>query len=102
MGITEAQLEEKLGVPVAKWTERDVAQLGVIYKSMPARRDPQGRGIPARALPGPRVTVNEIMGGRQRRTLLPRNRKLPPGLRVRRSLILTTRGLRPSRDRLTR
>jgi hypothetical protein len=62
MSITEAQLEEKLGLPVAKWTERDVAQLGVIYKSIQRGESLKDEEFPAAQSPA-RVTVSEIIGG---------------------------------------
>jgi hypothetical protein len=61
MSITEAQLEEKLGVPVAKWVERDVAQLGVIYKSLQRGETRKDEEFPASSAPA-RVTVTEITG----------------------------------------
>ena len=64
MSITEAQLEEKLGVPVAKWIERDVAQLGVIYKSIQrgeTRKEEEFPASTASAAPA-RVTVAEVTG----------------------------------------
>lgn len=61
MSITEAQLEEKLGVPVAKWIERDVAQLGVIYKSIQRGETRKDEEFPASAAPA-RVTVSEVTG----------------------------------------
>src|SRR5580704_13100491 len=61
MSITEAQLEEKLGVPVAKWIERDVAQLGVIYKSIQRGETRKDEEFPASSAPA-RVTVTEITG----------------------------------------
>ena len=61
MSVTEAQLEEKLGVPVAKWTERDVAQLGVIYKSIQRGETRKDEEFPSDHAPA-RVTVNEIIG----------------------------------------
>lgn len=59
IGISEAQLEDKLGSPRARWTEHDVVQLGVIYKSLrngEIRKDEEFP--PAQA----RVTVAEIIG----------------------------------------
>jgi hypothetical protein len=61
MSITEAQLEDKLGVPMAKWTERDVAQLGVIYKSIQRGETRKDEEFPASPAPA-RVTVTEITG----------------------------------------
>ena len=61
MSVTEAQLEEKLGVPVAKWIERDVAQLGVIYKSIQRGETRKEEEFPASSAPS-RVTVTEITG----------------------------------------
>ena len=61
MSVTEAQLEEKLGVPVAKWVERDVAQLGVIYKSIQRGESRKDEEFPSDQAPA-RVTVSEITG----------------------------------------
>ena len=62
MSVTEAQLEEKLGVPVAKWVERDVAQLGVIYKSIQRGETRKDEEFPDGQAPA-RVTVSEIVSG---------------------------------------
>jgi hypothetical protein len=62
MSISEAQLEEKLGVPVAKWTERDIAVLGVIFKSLQRGESRKDEEFPASQAPA-RVTVSEIVGG---------------------------------------
>ena len=59
LGVSEAQIEDKLGNPPARWTEYDVAQLGVIYKSIlrgETRKDEEFP--PAQA----RVTASEIIG----------------------------------------
>jgi hypothetical protein len=61
MSVTEAQLEEKLGDQVAKWTERDVAQLGVIYKSIQRGESRKDEEFSASSAPA-RVTVTEITG----------------------------------------
>jgi hypothetical protein len=34
MGVTQAQIEQKFGAPVARWTAYDLAQLQVIYRSL--------------------------------------------------------------------
>lgn len=62
MSIAEAQLEDKLGVTVSKWTERDVAQLGVIYKSITRGETRKEEEFPASQAPA-RVTAAEIIGG---------------------------------------
>ncbi|HLK00289.1 MAG TPA: hypothetical protein VKU39_10335 [Streptosporangiaceae bacterium] len=59
LGVSPAQLEDKLGTPAARWTEHDVVQLGVIFKSLrngEIRKDEEFP--PAQA----RVTVSEITG----------------------------------------
>ena len=55
IGIVTDQLETKLGRPMGKWTDRDVAQLQVLFNSI-------DRGEIARdeAFPPPRVTAAEI------------------------------------------
>lgn len=59
MGISETQLEDKLGSPRARWTEHDVVQLGVIYKSLHNGEIRKDEEFP----PGQaRVTVAEITG----------------------------------------
>ena len=55
IGVTEDQLEQKAGNPVAKWTEHDVAQLGVIYKSLQ-----RGEIRREEEFPPVRVTVAEV------------------------------------------
>ena len=55
IGITVGQLEAKTGTPSAKWTEHDVAQLSVIYRSVQRgeiRKDDE--------FPSERVTVAEV------------------------------------------
>jgi hypothetical protein len=57
VGITQDQLEAKVGNAASKWTEHDVAQLGVIYKSIQrgeVRKDEE--------FPPARVTAAEITG----------------------------------------
>jgi hypothetical protein len=59
LGVSEAQLEEKIGEPAARWTVHDVVQLGVIFKSLrngEIRKDEEFP--PAHA----RVTATEILG----------------------------------------
>jgi hypothetical protein len=59
LGVSAAQLEDKIGQPASKWTEHDVVQLGVIFKSLrngEIRKDEEFP--PAQA----RVTVGEITG----------------------------------------
>ena len=55
LGITQAQLETKLGQPSAKWTAHDVAQLGVIYQSVQ-----RGEVTKDDEFPPQRVTADEI------------------------------------------
>lgn len=57
LGITVAQLEDKLGAPTAKWTDQDVAQLRVIRQSLlrgEISRDDE--------FPAPRLTAADITG----------------------------------------
>jgi hypothetical protein len=55
-GVVLAQLEAKLGRPRADWDERDVARLGVIYKSID-----RGETTVDEEFAPPRVTVDEVL-----------------------------------------
>lgn len=56
LGVTTDQLETRLGGrPSAKWTEHDVAQLGITYKSVQ-----RGEITVDEEFPAPRQTVEEI------------------------------------------
>jgi hypothetical protein len=57
VGVVAAQLETRVGRPRVKWTESDVVQLGITYRSVQ-------RGEMARdeAFPPPRVTTSELTG----------------------------------------
>jgi hypothetical protein len=55
LGITADQLVQKLGRPSGKWTEHDVAQLQVTYKSLQ-----RGEVTVDEEFPPPRVTASEI------------------------------------------
>ncbi|WP_225794730.1 hypothetical protein [Streptomyces aculeolatus] len=57
-GVTTAQLEQKIGRPTAKWNEHDVAQLGVIFKSLD-----RGEVAVEDEFPPERVTADELTGG---------------------------------------
>lgn len=69
LGVMVDQIERKLGRPNAHWTEHDVAQLGVIWKSID-----QGLVAAADEFPVQRVTVEEI----QRSAPAPTNGHAPP------------------------
>jgi hypothetical protein len=58
MGITVDQIETKLGRPSDKWIEHDVAQLGVIYKSIQ-----RGEVTAEDEFPPERVSAEELVGG---------------------------------------
>lgn len=58
IGVTAEQIETKLNRQSAKWTEHDVAQLGVIYKSLQ-----RGEVTIGDEFPQPRVTAAEIAQG---------------------------------------
>jgi len=60
IGVTVDQLEQKLGRPTEKWTEHDVAQLVVTYKSLQ-----RGEVTKDEEFPPPRVTGAEITGAAQ-------------------------------------
>jgi hypothetical protein len=60
LGISETQMEEKAGRPTAKWTARDVAQLGVTYTSLQ-----RGEIDRDEAFPQSRVTAAEVTGKQQ-------------------------------------
>jgi hypothetical protein len=55
LGITETQLEDRVGRPPARWTPQDVATVGVIYKSVRA-----GEVTLDEEFPPQRVTAAEI------------------------------------------
>jgi hypothetical protein len=57
MGVTAAQLEQKLGGPRAKWTPYDLAQLQVLYRSLQRGEIRKEDEFPQAAKP---VTVEEI------------------------------------------
>lgn len=57
LGVTADQLVEKVGRPTAKWTEYDVAQLGITFNSL--RR---GELLIEEEFPPPRVSVEEVVG----------------------------------------
>ncbi|WTW93679.1 hypothetical protein OG216_09940 [Streptomycetaceae bacterium NBC_01309] len=54
-GVTLVQLETRLGRPREEWNERDVARLGVIYKSID-----RGETTAAEEFAPPRVTADEV------------------------------------------
>lgn len=55
LGITSEQMEQKLGRPNARWTEHDVAQLVVVYKSLQ-----RGEVTAEDEFPPPRVTAADL------------------------------------------
>jgi hypothetical protein len=57
LGITVDQLEQKLGRARDQWTDHDVAQLGVTYKSLQ-----RGEVTRDEEFPPPRVTADELVG----------------------------------------
>lgn len=75
--VSQAQLEQRLDRPVAKWTEHDVAQLGIIYKSLQ-----RGEIRVEDEFPTEPVTADEILRGNapQRRARRPSGEPQPePG-----------------------
>ncbi|GAA4225933.1 hypothetical protein GCM10022254_09110 [Actinomadura meridiana] len=60
IGIKSRQLEEKIGEPSGRWTEHDVAQLGVIFKSIERREVRKEDEFPA-----PAATADEILAARK-------------------------------------
>lgn len=58
IGVTADRIETKFGRPSDKWTEHDVSQLQVIFRSIQ-----QGEVSADDEFPQPRVTVDEITGG---------------------------------------
>lgn len=58
MGVTEDRIVAKLGRPSGKWTEHDVAQLIVTYKSVQ-----RGEVTADEEFPAPRITAEELTGG---------------------------------------
>lgn len=59
IGVTAEQITAKLGRPSEKWTEHDVAQLSVIYKSIQ-----RGEVSADDEFPQPKVTADEITANR--------------------------------------
>lgn len=57
IGVTAGQIETKLGRPSGQWTEHDVAQLIVTFKSIQ-----RGEVTAEDEFPQPKVTVDEIKG----------------------------------------
>jgi len=57
IGVTQGQLEEKVGRPAAEWLELDVAQLGVTFTSIK-----RGEVSRAEEFPPARVTAAELAG----------------------------------------
>ena len=57
MGITEDDITRKLGRPAAKWTDHDLGQLSVIYRSLQ-----RGEVTREDEFPAPTVTAEEITG----------------------------------------
>lgn len=57
IGVTADRIETKLGRPSGKWTEHDVAQLIVVFRSIQ-----QGEITADEEFPAPRITVDEITG----------------------------------------
>lgn len=57
IGVTQTQLEEKVGRPVAEWLELDVAQLGVTFTSIK-----RGEVSRAEEFPPARVSAAELAG----------------------------------------
>ena len=58
--VSEDDVARKLGRPSAKWTEHDIAQLGVIYQSIQ-----RGEVSRDEEFPPPTVTADEIVGPAQ-------------------------------------
>lgn len=56
-GVVLDQLETKVGRPSGKWTEHDVAQLGITWQSLQ-----RGEVTVEQEFPAPRVTADEITG----------------------------------------
>ncbi|MEU0634410.1 hypothetical protein ABZ355_45050, partial [Streptomyces sp. NPDC005989] len=57
IGVTADRIETKLGRPSGRWTEHDVAQLQVVFRSVQ-----QGEVSVDDEFPAPRVTTEEITG----------------------------------------
>ncbi|MFC9753010.1 hypothetical protein [Streptomyces sp. NPDC056921] len=57
IGVTTDRIETKLGRPSGRWTEHDVAQLQVVFRSVQ-----QGEVSVDDEFPAPRVTTEEITG----------------------------------------
>jgi hypothetical protein len=57
LGVTGAQLEEKIGRPAAEWIDQDVATLQVVYRSLMRGEITRDEEFP----PARRVTADEIL-----------------------------------------
>lgn len=60
IGVKAKQLEEKIGEPSGRWTEFDVAQLGVIFQSIQ-----RGEVRKEEEFPPPAATADEILAARK-------------------------------------
>lgn len=58
IGVVADRIETKLGRPSGRWTEHDVSQLQVIFRSIQ-----QGEVTADDEFPAPRVTAEELTGG---------------------------------------
>jgi hypothetical protein len=63
IGVTRQQLESKIGRPSGEWTEHDVTELGVAFKSIRA-----GEVTKEDEFPPARVTAAEISSSTERKT----------------------------------
>lgn len=75
-GITQAQIEAKLGRPSAEWIEQDVAQLRVIYRSIQRGEVSQDEEFPPATAP---VTAGEITAQRRAQPEQSSGDQNPPG-----------------------
>jgi hypothetical protein len=73
MGISEQQLETRVGRPTGKWDARDVAQLTVVYTSLQ-----RGEVTREDEFPTERVTGSEIAGGGRGRPKTEPKAESPP------------------------
>lgn len=66
IGIKARQLEDKIGEPSSRWTEHDVAQLGVIFQSIQ-----RGEVRKEEEFPPPAATADEVLAARRPRPAAP-------------------------------
>lgn len=78
LGVSEAQLEKRVGAPAGRWSPFDLAQLGVVYRSIMRRETSLEDEFPAAAA-AQRVTAADITGRPEPQTSGPAVQGETPG-----------------------